>query len=421
MALAAYRETLQRIDKTSKIASVVSVLEALAHKHTVEPDEITPDEKDRSLTLKDMRGKASILDELRWDLLPSLQDHLILLLESLDLVDPKPKPHPDIDSTKEILSNLDNILESTVSSIVSITLKSPLPHEDHDHGLEDWKIFRFSLLGKKIMDLVEDIIYDDLFGSVKSFIQWCTVAYIFVENSEILKEGSDLRDVILIVTASAQDSIDTTMDWFEKSDWAIVQEAWLEASESFDDVVEMLTSRANPSTEEEEEKSEADNDESKAKNELIAEVAKSAVPLAKLGRILIKKTSETISKKQLSAVGTLELNSATMRQLYETPQSILGPLEHLSNLLNIFYRSPRAIRVADQARIRKSVDNLPKDLQSTLSVLDSCLIPFLPRIEDGSPETHLSSFFPTLKQAWDKASDSLMDVIFSFEVERIVI
>ncbi|WAR61341.1 hypothetical protein PtB15_12B26 [Puccinia triticina] len=162
-----------------------------------------------------------------------------------------------------------------------------------------------------------------------------------------------------------------------------------------------------------------DNNQRNTNRALIPEVAKFAIPLIKLARILIKKTSGKIFKKQQSILGTtLELNSETMSQVYETPQLIFG-LKPLANLLCIHYDHPT---VENQAKICDTVEKIPKEMESTLTVLHSCLIPFLAQIEDqGSPKTQLESFLPILRQSWDTASDHLMDVILSFEVEQIAI
>ncbi|OAV91658.1 hypothetical protein PTTG_27911 [Puccinia triticina 1-1 BBBD Race 1] len=225
--------------------------------------------------------------------------------------------------------------------------------------------------------------------------------------------------------AYSHDIIDETIDWCQKSDWAIIEAAWLLVSDSLDQVLEsMLTIQTKytiQSTAAADPNDNRDLHERNAPRELPIQAAKSAIPLVKLARILAKKASETILKKKLSAMGRTELNSGTMKQLYEAAGSMLIPLSYLSILLPQISHSAQIVRIDDQNELRATVNELPNDMESTLSALDSYLIPLLLQIEDEPPEDHLKSFFPTLKQSWDKASDHLMDVLLSFEVERIAI
>ncbi|OAV88076.1 hypothetical protein PTTG_12743 [Puccinia triticina 1-1 BBBD Race 1] len=421
-------ETVERVQKSREILNVVGVLEGLTDKYSFEPEHLTPRKKDPNLTIARMAGKVQTFEKLHSIFLPSIRDQLTSLVNSLDLIDPKKNPQVVTDPTLEILSNLDKTIESTVSAIVSLTLESHLPDEKHDYGLEKLKVFRCSHLHEKTQLVVEGFVYEQLFRDViTSFIQWCALATVMNEDQAMLKEGSDLRRRIEIAVAYPQRILDETINWCRKSDWAIVQEGWLEASESCDEALETFICRTRPTIQSTSEAdSTNDNDQRNDNRGFIVEVAKSAIPLIKLARILIKKTSGKISKKRLLVLGTtLELNSETMTQLYQTPgsQSIFR-LQDLANLIYIYHHTTRTTPVPLEKRtqIRQIVEKIPRAMESTLTVLHSCLIPFLAQIEDqDSPETHLKSFLPILRQSWDTASDHLMDVILSFEVEQMAI
>ncbi|WAR62899.1 hypothetical protein PtB15_15B487 [Puccinia triticina] len=335
-----YRQTLKRVQWIEKSFSVVRVVEGLTNKHSFEPDHLPPAKRDPSLTIEDMGGKVECLERLHSILLPSIKHQLTLLLNSLDLIDPSRNPEPVTDQILEILSNLDRSLESTVSATVSITLEPPVPDEKHDHGLENLKGFRCANIRRKIQFFLGRLIYDRLFRDVlTSYIQWCAIANFGVEDDSVLKEGSDLRKRIKIVIAYSQTIINETIKWCRNSDWAIIQESWLEASEIYDEALEIFTSQTNPTIQStwEADHPNDNNIQRDVDRAMLVEVAKSAIPPVKLGRILIKKTSGKISKKRLSTLGTTpELNSEKIKQLYETPQSIirLKELVALLKLLN---------------------------------------------------------------------------------------
>ncbi|OAV87703.1 hypothetical protein PTTG_29318 [Puccinia triticina 1-1 BBBD Race 1] len=412
-------EAVDQSRRTEDMASVLRVVRGLTHKHSFERNHLPPAKRDRSLTIKDMDGKIGIWKELHSILLPSIHDQLELLRNSLDLLHPMKKPKPDIKPILEILSNLDKTLESTVSAIVCLTLESPLPDEKHDHGLQAAKFFRCAYLHKKIQSLVERLIYELLFRhQLASFVGWCIRPTVTIHNDSLRTPGPGLRHQIGTIILYCNNEITKTIHWCRTSDWAVIQDAWSEVCTPLDLVVEKFTGQANrrippayrTNT----------NIETNATTEFIVKVARSALPLVKLARILGKKTSGMISTKRISTSdATLELNSETIKQLYEAPQA-LARLYHLYNLLSLLDLSVRVIPVNQQIGIRSLIQNLPRGMASTLSVLDSVLIPVLAQVKDNSPTTQFNSFLPDLKQSWDKASEHLIDVmITSFEFEHM--
>ncbi|EFP80423.2 uncharacterized protein PGTG_06379 [Puccinia graminis f. sp. tritici CRL 75-36-700-3] len=342
------RKAPQTVEKVAKIPAVIRVLEGLTHKHSFPPDRITSAAKDRNLTVEEMGGNAQILNELQSNLLPSISDQLGSLLGSLDLIDSDKNPEPDIDLTLEILSSLDQTLEST----------------SHDTFLRCWIISSLS-----------------------------------EQDSWTWKEASSSREVIRFTTAYAQHQIDQTIGWSRQSDWAIIHQDYLLGAESFDKVLELLTSvtdirwmiqstgQADPShsIETDPEESEAGGDGS-----MVDEVARFAITLVKLGRLLLRKTAEAIRKELLLVDG--RSSKGLIKRLHQAPGWIVGPLEYLARIL----KTPH-----------EAVDKLPNAMALVLRVLDSHLIPSLGRIEGDliaiTPD--LKSLFPSFEQLWDLGHD----------------
>ncbi|KAA1086523.1 hypothetical protein PGT21_001834 [Puccinia graminis f. sp. tritici] len=136
------------------------------------------------------------------------------------------------------------------------------------------------------------------------------------------------------------------------------------------------TGQADPShsIETDPEESEAGGDGS-----MVDEVARFAITLVKLGRLLLRKTAEAIRKELLLLGMDAEINSkGLLERLHQAPGWIVGPLEYLARILKTPHEAGRSlVRIS---RICNSVDKLPNAMGSVLRVLDSHLIPSLGRI-----------------------------------------
>ncbi|KAA1129888.1 hypothetical protein PGTUg99_003717 [Puccinia graminis f. sp. tritici] len=397
MSQSDWRETLARVRKASKSPAVVSALNGMTHSYNFSPDHIAPAVPDRNLTAQDMNQKAKILEELLSDLLPSINVQLNSLLSSLDLIDLDKNPDPDYVSTMEILSVLDQTLQSVVSSIVFLTLNSPLPDEKHDHGLKNLKIYRCSHLRNKVEALIVDIISNRLFPTCASFVEFSALSTVCTQHHGVWNEVSRTREEIHMIVTDAQRTIKKTINWARK--------AINPASQSIPEDDPTTTKNLNNEN---------------AAIELLAQLAKSTIPLLKLGRILVKRTLEWISKNLVFRIDA-EVSSEALEQLRKVYKLIIVPLEDLGQLLGILQLRNRAINVENQPNIQRSVLNLTEAMNSCLVILDSYLLPFLDEDKDDSDKPHFESLFPTLRNLWDKASANLMGVALSFEFERIAI
>ena len=420
-----YRETVERIESTRAILSLVDAFEGMAAKHSFEPERLAPATKDPSLTLEQMGAKVEALEQLQSSLLPCIRDQLAALVGSLDLIDPKKTDTPRTEPTRELLSGLDKTLESTVAAVVCLTLHSPLPDEKHDHGLERLKVFRCAHLREKIQLVVSAIICERLFrDDIPSFIRWCAMANILDEYHPISTEGSDLRKGIQITMAYPPRILDQTIAWCRKSDWALVHEAWLKAAESTDEVLETFVHIVHPMIQSPSQADDpppsADDGQRDPSRRLIAEPVKSAIPLTKLARILLKKTSAELAKKRLSSASgaTVELTSETMARLYEAPQAVFR-LQHLASLLSVLDRPAGAVE--HRANIRMALQTVPEAMAAALAALDACLLPLLGPTAQRSSDTYPSSFLPLFKQSWETASDHSGSLILSFEAAQLAI
>ncbi|WAR60279.1 hypothetical protein PtB15_9B216 [Puccinia triticina] len=421
------RESRQRYQRTHEIEALATLIDGWLEKYSLEPEHVLPANNDRSLKIEDMAGKAEILEKLESDLLPSIKNHLTSLLTSLELIIPRGMTEPNVGPTQLILTDLDRVIESTLSCTAALTLQSPLPDEEHDYGLQNLKIFRSSHLQKQIKILVGSVIARGLFIHLLLFLQFCAVATIIWEDAPIWRKGMFVRDKVHSVIADALKTIDITIDWYRQSDWDMVQGAWNLASGSSDTVLQELAGLTTPAIQSAPEADPNDNTNINARNDVSRDslvqlqAANAAMPLVKLARILAKKTSESIAKKRRAGALDVELNSVTMKELNEATELIYMSLEDLSSLLPLLTRTAEAMRIHRQNEIRSLIADLREAMGTTLTILESRLVPFMAKILGDSNELRLETSFPILKQSWEKASDRLMEISLSFEVDQAAI
>ncbi|WAQ88091.1 hypothetical protein PtA15_9A216 [Puccinia triticina] len=421
------RESRQRYQRTHEIEALATLIDGWLEKYSLEPEHVLPANNDRSLKIEDMAGKAEILEKLESDLLPSIKNHLTSLLTSLELIIPRGMTEPNVGPTQLILTDLDRVIESTLSCTAALTLQSPLPDEEHDYGLQNLKIFRSSHLQKQIKILVGSVIARGLFIHLLLFLQFCAVATIIWEDAPIWRKGMFVRDKVHSVIADALKTIDITIDWYRQSDWDMVQGAWNLASGSSDTVLQELAGLTTPAIQSAPEADPNDNTNINARNDVSRDslvqlqAANAAMPLVKLARILAKKTSKSIAKKRRAGALDVELNSVTMKELNEATELIYMSLEDLSSLLPLLTRTAEAMRIHRQNEIRSLIADLREAMGTTLTILESRLVPFMAKILGDSNELRLETSFPILKQSWEKASDRLMEISLSFEVDQAAI
>ncbi|EHS62805.1 uncharacterized protein PGTG_22687 [Puccinia graminis f. sp. tritici CRL 75-36-700-3] len=146
---------------------------------------------------------------------------------------------------------------------------------------------------------------------------------------------------------------DSVYDSLHAQHWAIIHQDYLLGAESFDKVLELLTSaidirgmiqstgQADPShsIETDPEESEAGGDGS-----MVDEVARFAITLVKLGRLLLRKTAEAIRKELLLLGMDAEINSkGLLERLHQAPGWIVGPLEYLARILKTPHEAGRSL------------------------------------------------------------------------------
>ncbi|POW11259.1 hypothetical protein PSTT_05459 [Puccinia striiformis] len=366
---------------SSKTDLVVEALDGLVHKYGFSLNQIFGDQL-KDLTMDDMDEKSALLDELQSSLLPSVKEQIDSLLLSLDLCRPSSRKHPspDFGLALESLSNLDQTLEKTVSSIECISLESPLPAETDDHHLKHCKEFRCSRLLWKIKGMVEGHLCE-LFRNCIQFIRVWELSsrhpYSFEHQTKISQKEAD----VLSITVESSHLIDTIIGLFGKTDLAILQEEWLAASESLSSVLEFLIVLSN-CRKDHPKKQESSNP---------------------------SKISTSTNAQRLSFSLDSELNSETLNQLHQQPISIAERLDQFVRTLWMIHKKDEVIH--DKDRIHTLLNGISDTLNSTLLLLTIHLIPTTHSINHRAAhsEPQFKTWLLTLKNLWHQAINHFLD------------
>ncbi|KAH9454774.1 hypothetical protein Pst134EB_014836 [Puccinia striiformis f. sp. tritici] len=388
--MSTYRELVTRVQE---IFLVARGMEEMKQKYDLWSDDVASRVKDPYHTIEDTATKSKILKKLQANLLPAIKQQITSLLKSLDDLDEE-YPSPDVDLTLAILSDLDQTLQATVSSILTLADESHLPDEKHDHRLKNLKSFRCSQLRLK---------------------------------------ASKSKQTICMMTPDGLDLIDRTIAWSRKSDWAIVRRRWLSAVDTLDELLENLTKRANPSLHQTPNPArltvgsteESDNVDHtilppwrKAAIERTAELASSIIALVKLARVLVKKLLRMIPRKR-KFEPNIGMNSETLELFHDAfEESFTDPISMIAFHLRIIQCTDQAtITFACRDDILCSLNELKNTLETTSTIIAARLMPLLHGAEQAPPASEFRAWSLTLEEPWGKVVDRSLDFVSSFEVD----
>ncbi|KAI7958103.1 hypothetical protein MJO29_006320 [Puccinia striiformis f. sp. tritici] len=424
---------MERVKRIEKIHTAVQAFRAMHNKYDPPPEDNpdTPAKGDPKLTINDMGEKINTWKKLEVNILPSIKEQLTSLATSLDLLDLEEHPNPNPELTLEILSKLDESLESAVFLTKSFALESPVPDEKHDHHLEKSKLFRSSQLKANIKALIYTRIRR-LLQCCQEFLGLCNLSIAVGDDPAAQQEASRSRQLINLYIFRAGDLIDKTIRWSRKSDWAIIHDDWLLVAGTFTQALEDLTTLANPMidsppelasltinpTEEHDQigltnTRRARND---AMRKRLIEVIVSIMSLVKLARILVKKLSRMVPRKPIYELDT-EMNSETIRRLRDAFDPMTPTFEVLGWDLQDIYMFNRLIAVTDLDSLHASVEKLLEAISKTLTGLDSNFFTSLYGAEHAPTKNDFLTWSLTLKELWETTAGRSLDLISSLKHE----
>ncbi|KAH9448394.1 hypothetical protein Pst134EA_027706 [Puccinia striiformis f. sp. tritici] len=418
------------VERVEEMRAVTRMFEKMNHKYNLPEDgELSRScEGNPNLTIEDMVKKGEFLEKLLFNLLPSIKEQITSLKTALDIQHDLEEhcPIPDVDLTLRILSELDQTLQSVVSSTVALTDASPIPDGKHDHHLKALKLFRCLQLRFEIMCLVEAKI-DMIFKSCAKLMTRCVVAPLLADPDEAWRKVFKFKPHVLMIMNVGCDSIDEIIAWCQKSDWAIVKHDWLLAARTLDQILEtstMLSSLAiDPTTHLVpltftlvEEPDPVEQTRRKLTVRRVGEVARTTIPLVKLARIFVRTLLQKIPKRPIFELDNV-INSETLKTFRDVFESIINPLRTLVCCYRHVTWGEQIVTIANRDRMLTSINDLSNVLESTSTLLASRLIPLLDSAELSSSEIDFKAWSLTLEQQWDTVINRLLDHVSSFEVE----
>ncbi|WAR55336.1 hypothetical protein PtB15_6B75 [Puccinia triticina] len=272
--------------------------------------------------------RTELWNRLKSGLLPSLRHRITALSLSLDPCDLRKDPAGKLKQVLEILSELEQTLVQVKASIATIApVLKPSAVSDDAH-LKHLKAFRCGRVRLTVETLVR--VLSELFQS----------GVRFTENlGDAPGQEAGCRDEVLSVTSMVWSSIDRTIEWFDRSEFSLLQEQWESEVGLVDDALDELTELINRTGPEEANKSGADSssedddddyfrDSDSPPSEQVLQLARSTLQIIKLARLFLNKLSKTTVRKEACRMVT-EMSSSQLESLLSSTRSISRNIDEI--------------------------------------------------------------------------------------------
>ncbi|KAI9611657.1 hypothetical protein H4Q26_008612 [Puccinia striiformis f. sp. tritici PST-130] len=370
--------------------SVLEALEARLEKYdTVGPEGLTKE----VLTEDELKTKNALLDNLQYNLLPSIQDQIGPLLTSLGV---RSNSSQNFELTCNLLPTLDATCWQTILCIESATNGIPLS-STHDYYLKRCKSFRSFQMMCKITEVVSIHLRSLVRGSIQ-FMRASKVSTNYSETTECQYQHTRLlRDSATCSVLTRQ-----AIDWLQGSDFRIIQDEWQDKQYSLDPLLTALTRLTHPAL------TGRRKNMSAAKKHVI-KLAKLTIPLIKLARAFSDKVTKTTTTKLPFTLNT-DLNSETLATLHEHPERIQHCFNgHVRALVESFRTN---VLADDHTRLGDRVHCISRILQSTLLILALHLIPLhTTNINHQSPDNDYKAWFAVWQATWYRAIHNFLTTL----------
>ncbi|KAA1084021.1 hypothetical protein PGT21_014631 [Puccinia graminis f. sp. tritici] len=393
------------------------------------------------LSIDEISTLNDLLCQMQTRHLPSLQQQLVNLSRSLDLANLPNNPHPKLEDTLEILSQLGDSLDQINTFVHSIApiVVNPLQQTGKiDHHFGGLKNYRSRELIEKFNNLERESL-KWLFDSLRRFIRASPKDPWTILNDESIL-GSLGKDVIEAIDQSYH-AISEIIKWSKQSDFSILQDECRRDANNLEPILEGLNRRIALTTRLEEQlrlidegefdtdssSASGDEDDEESKTSLstdsseqiflrpsLMKLAKTTIPLIKLIRIFFNKLSNTPTSKAPFTFGT-KLSSAEIREI----DCEIGGLScSIRNLLNlIFYMFDCDEYVNDMKNLEQHFKELPRDFNSSIVLLCCYLLPVNDQLDLPVSGNLFKTWFLTLREQFDLAYDNFRQAFSRFKEE----
>ncbi|POW03042.1 hypothetical protein PSTT_11373 [Puccinia striiformis] len=385
------------------------------------------------LSTDELNTLQNRLLEMQTCFLPSWKEQLTDLLESLGLNDSRKISQPKRLDTIKVISQLDHTLgqiSTFLNSIVFIADDTFQIHAANDHGYGGLKQYRCRDMIDQVNQLI-DYHIREIFNDMSHFVRSRST-----DRQCSFHDEPNLARYKWFIKATAR-SIDATDDIIkrsEQSDFSFLQGNWKghvdyldgywedsseddqeqddspdteqSASESSDGHEHLGSDDANSASDNEDNQSVAgfstSSSEDTSMGAKTTEIAKSALPLAKLGRILLRKLLNTPTGRSPFTIGP-KMSSSDINSLNRNVTKHFIELTGLLGSLFIEYES----------RIEEMRVSMSENLHKIIFSLYFYLVPLNPNPDLPLSGNHPLTFFHTLREQFCLADRNLRSVLLS--------
>ncbi|KAI7960851.1 hypothetical protein MJO28_001340 [Puccinia striiformis f. sp. tritici] len=421
-----------------------------------------------ALTTDELGTLQDRLLQMQTCFLPSLGQQLIDLMKSQGLDGQHECPQPD---TLEVISQLGDTLEQIsnfLNSIAVIAVNKFQKTEEYDHEYGGLKKYRCQYLIKKINRLMDKYIWG-IFDDLGQFILSRPMDRQICPHDD--PDATRYRKWSILATHRALDTIDDIIESTQKSDFTILQDNWQMLATSHDSILYKLVERftftdrweqdgtndvdddqagnySSNSPEESQDRNDSPDiarpsivslnahedirinansagdhhgtqsvtalsigpSKESATESLLIKVIESAIPLAKLCRILLKKLLNTPISKPPFTIGT-KMSSKEIQSIRQGIDSLLCDFWNLLNSL-----AEDHTHLAEEFRERAQ-----SDFDDAIIVLCFYLVPLDPHLDLPLSGNLSKIWFRTIKEQFGAADHNLRIALESYQrhIERI--
>ncbi|KAH9465036.1 hypothetical protein Pst134EA_003448 [Puccinia striiformis f. sp. tritici] len=404
------------VSSSLAIDSLLRTLVNLEQKYSQERLEL-PGEVKAVLTQDDLDAKDRLFGELEFTLLPSIQVQLDSFVTSLHL-DYSSKEEdctPDFELAREILENIDETADRIIEQAEAAALDI-IPIDTHDHHLERFKNFRC----EQMMSLISGLYRNDLWNL-------CSLAAPYItawqnssrdpKNKESQSELSARKFDLLWITAKCSETIRTTIERFQGSDFDYIQDVWESGARTWNSTLRVITSLTAPPTSSTHlilsPMSPPIHTGAPRKNAIA--LCTLAIPLVKLARMFAHKLSQSTPGKLRFTLDT-EMNSKTLTELYKNAESIDRSMILLHCVLADCYRHDYIAHV--QGGMQHRIDQFSCSFESTRLILMEHLVPLPDKTDLSPPGSDYKAWFSVWQDGWNRAADNFLTLFTSLEAQQ---
>ncbi|KAI7953745.1 hypothetical protein MJO28_006292 [Puccinia striiformis f. sp. tritici] len=402
-----------------------------------------------ALSLDELNALQELLIQMQTCLLPSLQQQITELLQSLDVADLENSPMPKVLDPLEIISRLGYTVENIsafLNAIGPIAVNLFQKPEEYDHAYGGLKKYRCRHLIEEINEL---------------------------ETEETTRK---LKILIGGIAKSTDASINDVIEYIKKSDLGILQDEWRRYANDLDATLTVLSRRADLTKQYEQEPDCSDEDQSdgassstdgdnqdtndpsnpekgvtKIPNDdreirldanftgdheadqseatlstdssgdysirpQIIKLAQATIPLIKLIRIYFNKILRTPTGKPSFTIGT-ELSSADFTSIGHKTGSLSCETGNLLNLLFYIWDCDNEMDEREPKEVKEQCDRMCMHFDSCMKTMCSYMISSTLQVEPPISGNHFEAWSTILSEQFSLADAQFRKALHDFEID----